>query len=234
MAAIICEAFGKLCHSIGDVICLPCKACGVGCEAVIDALKSPFSLYILVAVGLNVAPIYFGLRSIANLGGSCAEATQWIFINGVICAIHIYATSYIIRKIQEDRKAQDVLVTQKLSKADYLEAGGYNTYTIATPTAKPAGRFGLGDARDDPADRSSWGRINHVLCYDVGVAIYIVVLVFWLCWLALSAPRYASIGAKDCGAIGSHLLTSMMCGYFFMTLGAFAFVCSICCLQLQP
>jgi uncharacterized membrane protein len=231
MAAIICESFGKLCHALGDVICLPCKACGIGCEAIMDALKSPFSLYILVAVGLNAAPIYMGIRTLPDLGGGCGEATSWLIVNGAICLIHIVAAFYMIHKIQEDRRTQSLgVVTQDLAKADHLETGGHSQYNTL-PAAKPMGGMGLGHARENPDHQSSWGRIKHVLCYDVGVAIYIVIMVFWLCWMAMSIPRYASIGSDGCSDIGSRLLTSMICGYFFMTLGAFAFMCSICCLQ---
>jgi hypothetical protein len=147
MAAIICESFGKLCHALGDVICLPCKACGIGCEAIMDALKSPFSLYILVAVGLNAAPIYMGIRTLPDLGGGCGEATSWLIVNGAICLIHIVAAFYMIHKIQEDRRTQSLgVVTQDLAKADHLETGGHSQYNTL-PAAKPMGGMGSYQAR---------------------------------------------------------------------------------------
>lgn len=219
MAAIICDSIGKLCNSVGQLLCLPCKACGIGCDALCDVVKSPFFPYIGIAVGLNLPPTILGFRTIADLGGDCAEAVQWLIVNGVFCFMHMVAAFYIIHKIQVDRKSQNLdLITQDLAKADHLETGN----TTYQKQQLPA---------HDATNHSSWGRIKHVLCYDCGVALYIIMGVAWFCWMTIGISRYVAVDHDACNSIGGRFLTCMICGYFFMSLGAFAFACSLCCLS---
>ena len=217
MAAIICDSIEKLCSSVGQLLCLPCKACGIGCDALFDILKSPFFPYIGIAVGLNLPPAILGFRTIADLGGDCSDAVQWLIVNGVFCLIHILAAFYIIHKIQVDRKSQSLeFHTQDLAKADHLETANANQLQLPV---------------HDASNHSSWGRIKHVLCYDCGVALYIIIGVAWMCWMTVGISRYVAVDHSTCSSIGGRFLTSMICGYFFMSMGAFAFACSLCCLQ---
>jgi len=92
----------------------------------------------------------------------------------------------------------------------------------------------------NPDDRSSSaspttsttriGRSIHLLCYDPVIAVYILLLVFFFCWLSvgahwkISGRMYAGGGEFD-GAVD----TSIGCGYSFFVVGSIALCCSLCC-----
>jgi len=196
---------------MGEVLCLPCKACGFGKDLLCDVMSSPFFPYIGMTIALNAAPAIMGMKTFADLGGgTCSEAIQWLIVNGFLCLLHIVASFYIVHKIMADRKNHNLdSATQDLANADHLEAQNMR----------------------DVSEHSSWARIKHVLCYDCGVALYIIMIVVWMCWMATGVTRYLNVDQGTCSDIASRLLTSMICGYFFMSLGAFAFMCSLCCLQ---
>ena len=77
-------------------------------------------------------------------------------------------------------------------------------------------------------DGNSMGRIKHVLCYDGGVAIYIILFIVWIVWQSMGMGHFFNIG--NCGG-ASKLTTSLICGYCYMSLVGIGFVCSICCLR---
>lgn len=80
---------------------------------------------------------------------------------------------------------------------------------------------------------NSMGRIKHVLCYDGGVAIYIIVFIVWIVWQSMGLGRFLSFNAGACGGsnVAGKLATSLICGYCYMSLVGIGFVCSLCCLR---
>lgn len=77
------------------------------------------------------------------------------------------------------------------------------------------------------------GRIKHVLCYDGGVAIYIILAIVWIIWQAVGFGKLVSFNGGGCGGNGvaSKLVTSLLCGYIYMSLVGIGFLCSLCCLR---
>jgi len=80
---------------------------------------------------------------------------------------------------------------------------------------------------------NSLGRIKHVLCYDGGVAIYIILAIVWMVWLAMGLGRLTGFNAGACGgsAVAGKLFTSLICGYIYLSLVGIGFLCSLCCLR---
>lgn len=121
MASLLCREFCNAfrnigdavrlgCNAIGQVLCLPCRLCGVASAKIGDVLCSPFALYLMLALGLNVPPIVFaGLAAGAN---ECKDdVVPWLVKNAVFCIINIVAALYIVSKIlaRSDSKQQQLL-----------------------------------------------------------------------------------------------------------------------------
>mmetsp|Transcript_14081 Transcript_14081/g.23899 ORF Transcript_14081/g.23899 Transcript_14081/m.23899 type:complete len:229 (-) Transcript_14081:273-959(-) len=228
MAAVICTSIGDLCKGCFNIICVaPCKACGVSCTAccngITQALTSPFFPYLLVTFGLNVAPVVFGVNSITSLGtAGCGSAAQWMLVNAGLAAIHMVASLYIVHKIRKDEHepaAPAVMATTYGSEGG--EAGKMETGTVYHHMVTPV----------DDTHASSWSRIKHVLCYDKGVALYILAALIWIVWQTIGLGRYLTIGG-GCGSLGPHMMISLLCGWSYMSLVGIAFLCSLCCLRL--
>ena len=80
---------------------------------------------------------------------------------------------------------------------------------------------------------NSLGRIKHVLCYDGGVAIYIILAIVWMIWLSIGLSHLLNFDGGNCGgdAVAGKLVASLMCGYVYMSLVGIGFLCSLCCLR---
>mmetsp|Transcript_22035 Transcript_22035/g.31000 ORF Transcript_22035/g.31000 Transcript_22035/m.31000 type:complete len:291 (-) Transcript_22035:164-1036(-) len=141
MAAVLCRGVGQLCKGLGEVVCLPCKACGIGCEAIWNAVKSPFLPYLLVTIGLNLPPVSMGVRSIPELfvgeEGCSEEGPLWLIVNMALATIHILAAFYLSRKIsQEEDYASSVNATTTNTTASNAPTPVMATMTT-TPTPVP-------------------------------------------------------------------------------------------------
>lgn len=222
MAAILCKSIGDLCTGCGEILCLPCKACGIGCASLCEALSSPFLPYIVATFGLNLAPFLLTFKAFSYLNGDCAGAAQWMIASGGFALLHMIACIYIIQKIRQDkldeqedqgdRTAADNKVNEQ------AEAGTFNYQNM------------LGPEKDSP--RESWGRVKHILCYDKGVALYIVLAVIWIFWQAAGLAKYFNHDDEACPDLGKSMLASLFCGWFYVSLVGFTFLCSMCCMKL--
>ena len=127
MAAVLCRGVGQLCKGLGEVVCLPCKACGVGCETLWNAVKSPFLPFLLVTVALNVPSIAMGVRAIPELfvgeEGCSEQGPFWLLVNMALATIHIIAAFYLSRKISQEE--------------DYASSMGVNNVVATTSTINP-------------------------------------------------------------------------------------------------
>jgi hypothetical protein len=179
MAAVICESVGSLCRGCSEIICLPCKACGVGCECLWELVGSAFFPYMFVTFALNIPPFALGLKSIMDIENCRNEAT-WMIVNGVCCLIHIIACVYIVHRVQEEEKLNFPLTqppitttTTVISASVYdSESKKETTTVVATPESNLEYGTYQKMSNDDIAPSNSWGRIHHIMCYDKGVAIY--------------------------------------------------------------
>lgn len=106
-----------------------------------------------------------------------------------------------------------------------------------TSRAAPVAAFDTTD--DGRAGKSnSIQRLKQVLCYDVGVALYILVVIFWFVWQSygisqvLFAPRNDYENESEiCDSIGTWVILSIMCGFLYIMLVCVAFACSFLCLR---
>merc|ERR1719343_1012840 len=72
----------------------------------------------------------------------------------------------------------------------------------------------------------SYKRITHVLCYDKGMALYIVVFLAWVVWMGLGVTKRL-FGGEDyndieCDDLTGYMSTSIACGYVYMSLVSLA------------
>mmetsp|Transcript_7724 Transcript_7724/g.11103 ORF Transcript_7724/g.11103 Transcript_7724/m.11103 type:complete len:255 (-) Transcript_7724:316-1080(-) len=253
MAAVLCRGLGQLCAGLGDVVCLPCKACGVGCEALWDTVKSPFFPYLAITVGLNLPPIFMGLRAIPSIGGGCDDGVQWLLVNMVLALVHIIAAFYLARKISEQDSYAATTTTSTMSTAannssipqasavvygdkdEKVESGTYyaaNNNNVPPPTTTTTSVAN----QEYKGPHDTMGRVRHLLCEDKWMALYILIGIGWFVWQAMGAQRF--FDADDnadgaCGSIRALISTSLVCGWLYVSLAGIAFVLSICCLGFR-
>jgi len=76
------------------------------------------------------------------------------------------------------------------------------------------------------------GRSMHLLCYDTGMALYILVLISFFCWLCVGVHWKASgrihEGGECSDAIDGAIAKSIACGFSFFLVGSIALCCSLC------
>ena len=233
MAAVICKSIGDLCSGCGDLLCLPCKACGIGCNHICDAVSSPFFPYILITFGLNIAPFALGLMSVEDLGleSACNDEATWMVVNGIFCFIHMLACLYIVYKIRNDEQVQQ---QDDDAAAPAVQASDNNDTKKNQGTTLESGTFyqKMYPQEDNAAPGNSWGRVKHVMCYDKGVALYIILAIVWIIYQTMGVSKYFSHDEENCGQVGDRMLTSVFCGWFYMSFVGFAFLCSMCCMRL--
>jgi len=226
MAAILCESISKIlrgsCEAVGTVLTLPCKACGFATEEVTKLCRSPFCLYITVALGLNIPPIIFAGKGFVGGGGNggeaCASAATWLYVNALLCLIHIAAAVYVSLKIthvpEEDENA-----------APYVEASVGNK--AAEQPEKTLVKQMMKHTLGTDSRAKSCSRVREIICYDPVVAIYIIIGLFYMVWQTMGLSHMG----VDCGeGLDGFVTNSIMCGFMFMSLGGMAFGISVCCL----
>mmetsp|Transcript_35150 Transcript_35150/g.76961 ORF Transcript_35150/g.76961 Transcript_35150/m.76961 type:complete len:249 (+) Transcript_35150:88-834(+) len=248
MAAVICKALSEICDgacdALGAVICLPCKACGFACTELSSFCKSPFCLYLAVALGLNLPPVVFAAKLIGtSFGGDsgCGSASSWLNVNALLCLINMAAALYICGKISHE---PDIIASETVNAAPYIEASVFNSEaktktassapiqeaTVVSPTKKTLGRSIMESTPTSDTRSKSFARVKDILCYDPIVAIYIIIGVFYLIWNTIGVGR--SGGALGCGeGLANSVSNALMCNFLFITLGGMAFACSVCCLR---
>lgn len=234
MAAIICESLSKIlrgtCEALGTVLTLPCKVCGLANGQLANLCRSPFCLYLCMAIGLNLPPIIFAGKSIAGKGyGSqeCISASNWLYLNSLLCFINIAMAFYLSIKITYETSSEqndnaDAYVDMENNKVD--------TDAAQKPALKKAFTQKVLDNTFETDTRSkSVARVKDILCYDPIVAVYIIIGIFYMCWQTVGAGRTQY--AYDCGRnLDEYLSDSLLCGFLFIMLGGMTFGCSVCCL----
>ena len=88
----------KLCGACCDG-CGQC--CQDSCKLVTNCCSSSLCFYITVTCVLNLPPIVLGVTDLPNLASGC-QASYWLLVYWVLCAIHIVAAFYMARAIEQD------------------------------------------------------------------------------------------------------------------------------------
>ncbi|KAL3927847.1 MAG: hypothetical protein SGARI_005211, partial [Bacillariaceae sp.] len=235
MAAVLCTTIGEListsCKAVGQVICLPCRACGVGCDALSDAMNalccSPMSPFIIFTFGLMTPAVVYGAMSIGNYG--CQDLFSWLMINAVFAIIHMFGCLYIVQKLKEPGSETQMggaaVQTATVTAMTGLEKEKVSTTTATTATAtatkmeegnyvQMSNNFSAPNEKDTGAPNSV-SRAKHVLCFDKGMAVYILVILCWMAWVCVGINRRFAVddGNDSCYELIKYMNVTITCGY---------------------
>ena len=184
MAAVVFRSMGDGCNCLGNSVCEPLfnlskKIC-----------TSPLGMFVVVVVVTNVPPIMYGILTaviIFGHGSECHRAWIWLIANAALCACHIAASVYIVKRIQNET---DSRLSEK---------------------------------------HTTISRASHLLCYDGIVAIYIVLFVIYLIWMATGTVwRSTNQDACQDDVILSFFTKAIAFDYAFVDFGAVALALSLC------
>jgi len=225
MAAILCTSIGKIlggtCDAVGTILTLPCKACGIATGQLTNLCRSPFCLFLTVAVGLNLPPIIFAGKTWGKGydDEGCIAAFNWLNVNASLCLINVAAALYITAKITykepEDENAApfvDASITEK-------ETGEKSTEKTLVQKVMES---------DNNTRSRSFSRVREILCNDPAVAVYIIIGIFYMVWQVMGVSRRVEAGECDAG-LGQYLSYAFTCGFLFISMGPMVFACSLCC-----
>ncbi len=222
MAAILCKTIGELLSACCECMKTPCdllgQACSKSCQFAGEVMCTPFAPYLIVTLALNTPAVVFAIKAIEDYGCS-PSLVRWLVINGAFGLVHMLAAFYItsIIRAPTPRSAPAIAATTGLNSA---EEGTYQS------NFRP-----LSEGTEIPGGANSFQRIKHVLCYDKGMAIYILVFLIWICWIGMGLVRRLSGADAGCDVMVSHMTTTIICGYVWMSLVGAAFCCSLLCLR---
>lgn len=214
MAAVLCRETANICNALcnacGTVCLLPCKMCGVTAELLSDVVCSPFFLYLVTTFTCNFPPVIFALLGIKP-DIDCYDVWTWLFVNALLCTANMAAACYISSKIQARNESivQSILPDTEKQETKQIHASWY--------------------VRNEETRSNSYNRMRHVLCEDPVVAIYILVVIFYMIWTSVGIARTLGDGGCD-EDLQRFARNSLFCNFCFLSVGGIAFCCSICCL----
>jgi ABC-type glucose/galactose transport system permease subunit len=120
---------------------------------------------------------------------------------------------YIVNKIRATNSSLDDKIVDS-------EAGVTNYSNFIVPKENEQGAA------------NSFSRIKHVLCYDTTMAVYIVIFIGWVVWLATGvAKRLGADEGGNCDSDIQGMNVAISCGYMYLSMVFVAFGCSLCCLR---
>ena len=258
MAAILCTTIGELISTACKALTIPCKACGAGCDKLGELICTPFMPYLVVTFFLNTPAVVYAIKSSVDQSWNCSgyyyKLFRWLIINAILSVIHMIAAFYIVNLIREEKPLSPLPITSSTATGASQPTFMATTGT-ATPTSEPtttyqnagnnsnnnntSSNFIADSSYDVPGGPNSFQRIKHVLCYDKGMAVYILIFLFWIVWLAIGVSRRLSYdnGYVDndydngCGDLTRYMNAAIAIGYVWMALVGTAFCCSLICLR---
>ena len=262
MAAVLCSSFASCCSAIGHCLTFPCQACGSCCSGCCSAmgrvLTSPFTPYLLTTVVLNFPPVVWGLRTtidVLKFNADCKDS-QWLYINALLSLVHLLAAFYIVHRIQEENReaaaaAQGTTADNPIDPE--VDATKYQNMERdeKTPNTSSAWQTAASWMFPGPAraaqvahsavngqgdgEANSFQRLKQVFCYDIGVAVYILAVVFWFIWQSIGISQVLFGNEKGdnylCENIEKRTILSILCGFLYIMLVFVTFACSLVCLK---
>lgn len=124
--------------------------------------------------------------------------SNWLIFNAFLSAMHMMVSVYTVHRIRED-----------------------------APEEKEANHYVQADS--DSATRgapNSWERIKLVMCYDMVMATYYILFIFWVIWQGIGI-RHIFDEEVDASCL-RWVVYSVICGFLYMGLGALAWTGSLC------
>jgi hypothetical protein len=219
MAALICDSVSKLCGSCTDACGSCCQVVAVPCRAVSQAIQgvicSPFFPFLFVTILCNVPPMI----SAAKTFTSC----HWNLVNAGFCLVNIIAAFYMVHKLQQNERIlvqAQVMMAETGTTAAHTGTSKTDYQTMPTIATTSASNSSV-RLRDPPGER-----MKKVLCYDAGVAVYILIALVWLVWLMYGFPKAVATDNDACG-----ILYAIFCATCYIIIAGCAFACSLVCLK---
>jgi len=264
MAAILCTTIGELIGKGCQLLTIPCRACGAGCDKLGEIICTPFMPYLVVTFFLNTPAVVYAVKSFQYY--ECSFVLfRWLVVNAVLSIIHMIAAFYIVNLIREEAP-QPFLPTTSATTSATAEAtivaetgvssaiasgkslfskSGKTTNNESTESAYQNAELQHQDnsnnfsaltdsSYDVPGGSNSFQRIKHVLCYDKGMAVYIVIFLIWMIWLAIGVSRrlfFNNDEGNDCDELTRYMNFAIAIGYVWMAMVGTAFCCSLICLR---
>jgi hypothetical protein len=255
MAALLFGSLTNSCDSCYDAVMCPCRVCGNAFQkcgeffqGVGNVICSPFFPYLAITAALNIPPTIWSIQSYTT---TCT-LSWWLWVNGFLCVAHIVASYYIVHKIQQqfrEDKTDDImeLQDQPVSLTKHTDEEKAETSTTRT-TTEPASTSEyqsmdahVSDTNEADTDtlknspsRSLCHRLSRVLCYDAGVAIYIMVALLWVVWQTLGMAVIFRAGGDfedDTCHVKRRIFLSLTCGWLYAMLVSVSFASSFLCVR---
>lgn len=254
MAAIVCQCIGKLCSECTRCLSVPCHAI---CGTVGQALCSPFFPYLALTCGLNLPPTIWAIQDAVRYYPDKCRNSWWLWINAIGTLANLLGAFYIASQIQMDEtlpattttpvtpvvEAQAMAVESSNTTGKHKSVPQAQAYSYYRSIENTNGTFqsftfmSTNISRDLDGSPNSFLRLGHVLCFDYGVAVYIVVAIFWMIWQSVGFSRLVFGGAHganesaDCQQVNQWAVHSIILGFCYMMMVCVAFACSLCCLR---
>ena len=133
----------RLCDGPANCLLFPCRACGMAIRELASFCRSPFALYLSVALGCNFPPIIYAIKDReagGNVAGDCLSASGWLGINAILCSVNIVAALYVSAKILYDPDAREHGAGPDPGDAPYIEASVFSG-TRGVKKVPPIGRW---------------------------------------------------------------------------------------------
>mmetsp|Transcript_6996 Transcript_6996/g.14887 ORF Transcript_6996/g.14887 Transcript_6996/m.14887 type:complete len:243 (+) Transcript_6996:218-946(+) len=242
MAAILCTTFGELISKCCSALTIPCQACGRGCDEIGKLFCTPFAPYIVGTFFLNTPAVVYAIKSAPNF--ECSYSLfRWLVVNAAFSVAHMIAAMYIVNLIKDpsnmNSSAAVPVATATISATTGLKQAeeGIASNAVASSTNSNNNFYALDDpaAANVPGGANSFKRIKHVLCYDKGMAIYIMVFLSWVVWMAIGVSRRLFFDDfndnGDCDEMLHYMNASIAIGYVWMAIVGMTFCCSLLCLN---
>jgi hypothetical protein len=138
---------------------------------------------------------------------SGCSGSIWLLVFWLLCLVNIVAAFYMSVAVQRD----DSIVPHRNQDG-------------SAPTTQQTAADGM-------------SRVKHLFCYDVWMAVYILVLMGFFGWLLLGGAWFASGTMDDsdeCDGIHGKVGIAYGFGWAFVFLGGCALTGSLCCSMFEP
>ena len=181
------------------------------------------------------------LQDVKQGGGAvnegCEGSMNWMYMYALLCSVNIMAAIYISNKISHGNFSSnddDGLVQAEAGNTGTANDSSNTTTknksfleSMIENAMKKEGQHSSKFTTGTYYNRSKMSNVQHTLCYDTLVAIYIIVGIGYMIWLSVGVGKMGECGM---GNVDSSLSNSIICGFAFITCGWMAFCCSLCCL----
>lgn len=165
----------------------------------------------------------------------CEGSMNWMYLYALLCSVNIMAAVYISSKISHGNFSSndDGLVQAEAGNIETANATSNSTTkktfleSMIENAMRKDGKQSSKVTTGTYYNQSKMSSVQHTLCYDPLVAIYIIVGIGFMIWLSVGVGKTGDCGM---GNVDSYLSNSIICGFVFITCGGMAFCCSLCCL----